>query len=97
MLFIPRKFVFSHSGEEAYIEQFAEHIELAIESTTDPVSGSPSKGKVVSGVICLHVGDMFCNGDKEFYSKVVAAVKRVYQIGSEDTAMQCTLGSVPIG
>ena len=31
----------------------------AIESLTDPISGRPSRGKRVSGIICLHVDDMF--------------------------------------
>ena len=62
-----------------------EQIEKAIESLTDPITGSPSHGKSVSGIICLHVDDLFCVGDKEFYHHVVSAIQKDYQIGSEDT------------
>ena len=41
-------------------------IEKAIESLTYPIAGSPSHGKLVSGIICLHVGDIFCVGDNDF-------------------------------
>ena len=62
-----------------------EQIETAIESLTDPITGSPSHGKSVSGIICLHVDDLVCVGDKEFYHHVVSAIQKDYQIGSEDT------------
>ena len=62
-----------------------EQIEKAIESLTDPITGSPSHGKLVSGIICLHVDDLVCVGDKEFYHHVVSAIQKDYQIGSEDT------------
>ena len=62
-----------------------EQIEKAIESLTDPIAGSPSHGQSVSGTICLHVDDLFCVGDKEFYHHVVSAIQKDYQIGSEDT------------
>jgi hypothetical protein len=42
-------------------------VETAIESLTYPISGSPSHGKRVSGIICLHVDDIFCVGDTEYY------------------------------
>jgi hypothetical protein len=41
-----------------------DRLEKAIESLTDPITGSPSQGKRVSGIICLHVDDIFCVGDK---------------------------------
>ena len=62
-----------------------EQIEKAIESLTDPITGSPSHGKFVSGIICPHVDDIFCERDKEFYQHVVSSTQRGYQIGSEDT------------
>ena len=62
-----------------------EQIEKAIEPLTDPKTRSPSHGKSVSGIICLHVDDLFCVGDKEFYHHVVSAIQKDYQIGSEDT------------
>ena len=36
-----------------------EQIGNAIESLTDPITGSPSHGKYVSGIICLHDDDFF--------------------------------------
>ena len=36
-----------------------EQIERAIDSLTDPITGSPSYGELVSGIICLHVDDLF--------------------------------------
>ena len=62
-----------------------EQIEKAVESLTDPITGGPSHGKSVSGIICLHVDDLFCVGDKEFYHHVVSAIQKDYQIGAEDT------------
>ena len=63
-----------------------DQIEKAIESLTDPITGSPSHGKCVSGISCLHVDDLFFFvGDKDFYRHVVASIQRDYQIGSEDT------------
>ena len=62
-----------------------EQIEKAIESLTDPITGSPSHGKSVSGFICLHVDDLFCVGYNEFYQHVVYSIQRDYQVGSEDT------------
>ena len=62
-----------------------EQIEKAIESLTYPITGSPSHGKLVSGIICLHVDDLFCVGDNIFYHHVVSAIQKDYQIGSEDT------------
>ena len=62
-----------------------EQIEKAIETFTYPTTGSPSHGKLVSGIICLHVDDIFCVGDNDFYHHVVSAIQKDYQIGSEDT------------
>ena len=39
----------------------------------------------MSGIICLHVDDIFCVGDKEFYHHVVSAIQKDYQFGYEDT------------
>ena len=43
-----------------------EQVEKDIESLTDQNSGSPSRSKRVSGIICLHVDDAFSVGDNEF-------------------------------
>ena len=63
----------------------SEGIDQAIESLTDPITGSPSRGKTVSGIICLHVDDLFCVGDQEFYQCVISSIQKDFQIGSEDT------------
>ena len=62
-----------------------DQIEKAIESLTDPITGSPPHGKSVSGIICPHVDDLFCVGDTEFYRQVASAIQKDCQIGSEDT------------
>ena len=38
---------------------FLSKYKKAIESLTDPITGSPSHGKLVSGIICFHVDDLF--------------------------------------
>ena len=63
----------------------SDRIEQAIESLTDPITGSPSRGKTVSGIICLHVDDLFCVGDQEFYQCVIYSIQKDFQIRSEDT------------
>ena len=55
------------------------HVQTAFQtigSLTDPITRSPSHGKRVSGVICLHVDDLFCVGAKEFYRRVVASTQK---------------------
>ena len=59
-------------------------LEKAMEYLTDPIHGSPSHGKVVVGVLCLHVDDLFMAGNKEFHQRVVECLKRDFQVGSED-------------
>ena len=53
-----------------------EQIEKAIEPLTYPITGSPYHGKLVSGIVCLHVYDIFCVGEKEFYHHVVSAIQK---------------------
>ena len=60
-------------------------IEQAIESLTDPITCSPSGGTTVSGIICLHVDDLFCVGAQEFYQCIISSIHKDFQIGSEDT------------
>ena len=40
-------------------------VNSVIEPLTDPSSGSYSRGKSVSGIICLRVDDLFCVGDDD--------------------------------
>ena len=51
-------------------------IAQAIQSLTDPITGSPSRGKAVSGIICLHVDDLFCVGDHEFYQRAISSIQQ---------------------
>ena len=57
----------------------------AIESLTDPISRSPSHGKTVSGIICVHVDNLLCMCDQELYRSVVTSLSKDFQIGVEDT------------
>ena len=59
-------------------------LDKAIDLLTDPIYGSPSKNQQVCGVLCLHVDDLFMAGDSEFQRRVVTALRRDFQVGSED-------------
>ena len=86
MLFIQQTPTTSGKSTGAQVQSdIPEQKEKAIESLTDPITRSPSHGKLVSGIICLHVDDLFCVGDKDFLHHVVSAIQKDYQIGSEDT------------
>ena len=43
------------NDEDSILDQ----MEKAVESLTEPVTGSPSHGKYVSGIVRLHVDDLF--------------------------------------
>ena len=51
---------------------------------TDPVVGSPSRGKQIMGVICLHVDDLFCTGTTTFRTTILGGIRKTFQVGSED-------------
>ena len=59
-------------------------LDKAIDLLTDPIYGSPSKNQHVCGVLCLHVDDLFMAGDAEFLERVVTALRKDFQVGSED-------------
>jgi hypothetical protein len=59
-------------------------MDAVLEQFLDPITGSPARGKQVLGVACLHVDDLFMTGSKEFYAQIVEAIRKDYQIGSED-------------
>ena len=61
-----------------------ETLEQAMDYLTDPVAGSPSRGKTVIGVICLHVDDLFCTGTEAFKREVLGGIRKAFQVGSED-------------
>ena len=55
----------------------------AIDYFLDPITGSPAHGRRVSGVVCLHVDDLFMTGNSDFEKRVMSAVRRDFQVGSE--------------
>ena len=59
-------------------------LDKAIDLLTDPIYGSPSKNQHVCGVLCLHVDDLFMAGDADFLERVVNALRKDFQVGSED-------------
>ena len=80
-LFTPeKKRIPGSSGTVSF--DVSDKIEQAIESLRDPITGSPSRGKAVSGIICLHV-DNLCRRSR------VLPIRHVFnpkdcQIGPED-------------
>ncbi len=60
-------------------------LEQALEYLQDPIQGSPAKGKTVSGIICLHVDDLYMTGDAAFLKTVISRLRKDFQVGSEDT------------
>ena len=50
----------------------------------DPVTGSVSHNRTVTGVVVLHVDDLFMTGSQEFFDYLGKSLKKEYQIGSED-------------
>jgi hypothetical protein len=59
-------------------------IEQAIGYLTDPASGCNANGRTVQGIICLHVDDLFITGGPELESRVLAPLRKEFQVGSED-------------
>ena len=61
-----------------------EAIDAALELLLDPITGSPAKDKKVEGIIMIYVDDAFFAGSKHFHGKVIANLRRDFQVGSED-------------
>ena len=59
-------------------------LDSAIEYLMDPYTGSNSQGRKVSGIICLHVDDLFMAGDAHFEKQVMGNLRKDFQVGSED-------------
>ena len=59
-------------------------IDETTEYMLDPISGSAAKGKIVLGIVCIHVDDCFSCGGKAFYDRILAGIKKDFEIGSED-------------
>ena len=58
-------------------------IEKAINLLMDPFSTSNAVGKIVVGVICLHVDDLFITGSDELEKRVLSRLRLDFQVGSE--------------
>ena len=50
----------------------------------DPVSGNNAQGRSVHGVMSLHVDDLLMAGDSVFETKIMARIRKDFQVGSED-------------
>ena len=50
----------------------------------DPITGSPTYGKTVHGIMVLHVDDLFFTGDAHFEKNILGKIRGEYQVGSED-------------
>ena len=59
-------------------------IEQAIEHLLDPVSQNNAQGRKPHGFICLYVDDLFMGGDKVFEDKILASIRKDFNVGSED-------------
>ena len=58
--------------------------DAACEKMLDPIAGSPAAGKSVVGIIDLFVDDLFGTGGTEMERRVLARLRKDFQVGSED-------------
>ena len=71
-------------------------IEQAIEHLLDPVSQNNAQGRKPHGFICLHVDGLFMGGDKVFEDKILASIRKDFNVGSEDkNDIMFVVSSVP--
>ena len=67
-----------------------EQVTKAIESLTDPITGSPSHGKTVSGAICLHVDNIFSVWETKNYPDIVNLIrKKTFKSVPKTPTMSC--------
>ena len=59
-------------------------VQDAIDMLLDPVAQNNAQGRRPHGFICLHVDDLFMAGDKVFADKVLASIRKDFNVGSED-------------
>ena len=59
-------------------------VQDAIDMLLDPVAQNNAQGRRPHGFICLHVDDLFMAGDKVFADKVLANIRKDFNVGSED-------------
>ena len=55
----------------------------AVDFTLDPITGSPAHGQDVSGIVYLHVDDLFGVGSDDFERRVLSRIRKDFQVGSE--------------
>ena len=58
--------------------------DAALEKMLDPIEGSPATGKSVAGIINLFVEDRFGTCGTEMEQRVLATLRKDFQVGSED-------------
>ena len=58
--------------------------DAAFEKIMDPIAGSPATGKSVAGITNLFVDDLFGTGGNEMEQRVLARLRKDFQVGSED-------------
>ena len=54
------------------------------EQMLDPIAGSPVTGKSVARILNLFVDDLFGTGGTDMEQRVLARLRKDYQVGSED-------------
>ena len=58
--------------------------DAAFEKMLDPIAGSPATGKSVAGIINLFVDYLFGTGGTEMEQRILARLKKDFQVRSED-------------
>ena len=58
--------------------------DAAFEKMLDPIAGSPATGKSVAGIIKFFVDDLFGTGGYKMEQRVLARLRKDFQVGSED-------------
>ena len=59
-------------------------IDGALELLLDPITGSKAHNKDTQGVVSIHVDDAFMSGNPTFKKKIMEALRKDFQGGSED-------------
>ena len=59
-------------------------VDATCEKMLDPIAGSPATGKSVTRLVDLFVDDLFGTGGTEMEQRVLARLRKDFQVGSED-------------
>ena len=59
-------------------------VDAAYERMLDPIAGSPATGKTVAGIVNIFVDGLFGTGGTEMEQRVLARLRKDFQVGSED-------------